>query len=178
MYRKHYTNMAETRDSVNNMFFHIKESNGFHKKIDLNVNALKMPDTTSLGEQIAYFRKLKGWTQIELAEKLGTCKECIRSYEHKCIKLINVKLLKKMIEVLDIEDKIILPPYEKFILYNQSKNMKKILKDYNLNVYRLAKEIKTDDSNVMKWVKGKSIMSRTSFEKLMNYIEKRNNDKR
>lgn len=166
--------MAETTDSINNVFMEIKENSDFDKKIDFKIDTLEKPNTKSLGEQIAYYRKIKGWTQIELAKKLDTCKECIRNYEHKTIKLVNIELLKRIIEVLDIEDKIILPPYEKFILYDQSRNMKKILEDHNLSVYKLAKAIKTDDSNVMKWVKGKSVISRTSYNKLMNYIEKRN----
>ena len=166
--------MTETTDSINNIFMEIKENSDFDKKIDFKIDTLEKPDTKSLGKQIAYYRKTKGWTQIELAKKANTCKECIRNCEHKTIKIVNIELLKRIIEVLDIQDKIILPPYEKFILYDQSRNMKKILEDYNLSVYKLAKAIKTDDSNVMKWVKGKSVISRTSYNKLMNYIEKRN----
>ena len=53
--------------------------------------------------------------------------------------------------------------------------MKNILEKYDISVYRLAKKLNTDDSNVMKWVKGKSIMSRTSYNKLMNFVNKEKN---
>ena len=121
MYRKYYTNIKETRDNINDIFSKIKENSDFNEKINFKINELKEPNINNIGEQISYYRKIKGWTQIELAKKVNTCKECIRAYEHKTIKLVNVKLLKKIIKVLEIENKIVLPPYEKFILYDQSK---------------------------------------------------------
>ena len=132
---------------------------------------IEEPNTNNIGKQIAYYRKQKGLTQIQLADKLHVSKSCINAYENRELKLVNIEFLKRVFEVLEINNKIKLPQYEEFILNNQSQKLKKLLKENGLNYKQFSKTINVDYSNVKKWLKGQAIMSKTSYNKIRNIYE-------
>lgn len=155
-----------TDDNLKSVINKVKNNIDDSLTVELPKPNIEKPKTNNIGEQIAYYRKLKGMTQKQLCKLLGVYKTTITAYENKEIKLVNVEFLKKAFKVLDIEEKIILPEYETFIMNNQSEKLKKLLEDNNLSSYEFAKIVKVDDSNVQKWLKGKSVMSKSSYNKI------------
>lgn len=93
---------------------------------------IELKDET-LGGQIAYYRKLKGMNQEQLAKKINVCRDIIIFYErNKEYRQINQRTMnnyRRIFEVLEIEDKIKLQGYEKFILTGQAENIKNSVKE-------------------------------------------------
>lgn len=160
-----------TKDNINRLFNKLRESINCNIKLELLKPIIEEPNTNDIGEQIAYYRKQKGLTQTQLANLLNVSKSCINAYENRELKLVNVEFLKRVFEVLEINNKIKLPAYEEFILNNQSQKLKKLLKENNLNYKRFSKSINVDYSNVKKWLNGQAIMSKTSYNKIRKIYE-------
>lgn len=157
-----------TKDNINSLFNKLRKNIDCNVKIELPKPVIEEPNTNNIGKQIAYYRKSKGLTQTQLAEKLNISKSYINAYENRELRLVNVEFLKRVFEVLEINNKIKLPQYEGFILNNQSEKLKEILKENNLNYKQFSKTINVDYSNVKKWLKGQAIMSKTSYNKIRN----------
>lgn len=168
MYRKNYTNIVATKDNINHLFNKLRKNIEESIKIEIPKPKIEEPNNDNIGKQIAYYRKIKGLTQNELANILNVSKSSINAYENREIRLVNTKFLKKIFKVLDINNKIKLPEYEEFILDNQSQKLKKILKENKLNYKQFSKAINVDYSNVKKWLKGQAIMSKASYNKVKN----------
>jgi len=160
-----------TKDNINSLFNKLRESINCNIKLELPKPIIEEPNTNNIGKQIAYYRKQKGLTQIQLAELLNVSKSCINAYENRELRLVNVEFLKRVFEVLEINNKIKLPQYEEFILNNQSQKLKKLLKENNLNYKQFSKAINVDYSNVKKWLKGQAIMSKISYNKIRKIYE-------
>lgn len=157
-----------TKDNINHLFNKLRKNIGESIKIKIPKPKIEEPNNNNIGKQIAYYRKIKGLTQNELAKMLNVSKSCINAYENKEIRLVNIKFLKRIFEALEISSKIKLPEYEEFILDNQSQKLKKILKENKLNYKQFSKAINVDYSNVKKWLKGRVTMSKASYNKVKN----------
>lgn len=160
-----------TKDSVNSLFNKLRENINCNVKIELPKPIIEEPNSNNIGKQIAYYRKIKGLTQTQLANLLNVSKSCINAYENRELRLVNIEFLKRVFEVLEINNKIKLPRYEEFILNNQSQKLKKVLKENNLNYKQFSKTINVDYSNVKKWLNGQAIMSKTSYNKIRKIYE-------
>ena len=160
-----------TKDNINSLFNKLRKYINCNIKLELPKPIIEEPNTNNIGEQIAYYRKQKGLTQTQLADKLHVSKSCINAYENREVRLVNIEFLKRVFEVLEINNKIKLPQYEEFILNNQSHKLKKLLKENGLNYKQFSKAINVDYSNVKKWLKGQAIMSKTSYNKIRNIYE-------
>lgn len=157
-----------TKDNINSLFNKLRENINCNVKIELPKPIIEEPNSNNIGKQIAYYRKIKGLTQTQLARLLNVSKSCINTYENRELRLVNTEFLKRVFEVLEINNKIKLPRYEEFIFNNQSQKLKKVLKENNLNYKQFSKAINVDYSNVKKWLNGQAIMSKTSYNKIKN----------
>lgn len=160
-----------TKDNINSLFNKLRKNIDCNVKIESPKPVIEEPNTNNIGKQIAYYRKIKGLTQNELAKNLNVSKSCINAYENRELRLVNVEFLKRVFEILEIEKKVKLPQYEAFILNNQSEKLKKILKENKLNYKQFSRTINVDYSNVKKWLKGQAIMSKTSYNKIRNIYQ-------
>lgn len=157
-----------TKNNINSLFNKLRENINCNIKLELPKLIIEKPNTNNIGMQIAYYRKQKGLTQMQLARLLNVSKSCINAYENIELRLVNTEFLKRVFEVLEINNKIKLPRYEEFILNNQSQKLKKLLKENNLNYKQFSKAINVDYSNVKKRLNGQAIMSKTSYNKIKN----------
>ena len=74
---------------------------------------------STLGEQIKYYRSIDDIKQTDLGIKLNFHRSTLNHLENKDMKLINVELIKGIIEELNIQDKInINDEYISFLLDN------------------------------------------------------------
>lgn len=129
----------------------------------------KLPKKGStFGSQIKYYRVLNGMTQAELGKAVGRTESGIKNIENGEMKLVNLALIDKLISSLQIEDKIDYDDdYIQFIKNNPVAQIQAYRKKKNITTFELSKLLKIDRSAVKKWEDGKSVLSRTSFEKLM-----------
>ena len=155
-----------TNECMDTLLNKIRDNIDSCVKLDMREYIIEKPRGKDIGKQIAYYRKLKGWKQEDLAEKLNVSRSCIARYENHPIKLVNIQFLKEIFRTLQITNKVELPEYEEFIIKNQQEQLKKILVANKLNAHTLSKIIDVDDSNVKRWIDGKSVMSKASFKKM------------
>lgn len=131
-------------------------------------SVMKLPEMTmSLGGQIKYYRKLKGLSQEELGEAVGITKFGIRHIENDELLLVNLSLVDKLVAYLGIEDKVYYDDYIEFIKNNPAAQLKTYRKKKNITMYQLSKLMNTAYSTVKKWENNKSVISRSSYQKLM-----------
>lgn len=174
MYRKCYYNLLEKCVAINKLF--IKLQDKFESKVKIDVFAdWKVPKynpNSSIGKQIQYFRRKQHIRQIDLANKLNCDRGVIFNIENKESKLINVKLLKAIINELDIKDKIIInDDYIKFILNNPKEEIRKLRKKYNMTRNSFGEMLGIKFSVIKNWESGKSQPTRTSFEKIKKCMD-------
>lgn len=122
---------------------------------------------SSIGEQIKYYRRLAGYKQPELSLKLGFTRQALHHLENQEMKLVDIKLLKGVIEELGIEDKIIInDDYIKFLLDDPCKNIIKIRERMNLTRQEFADMLEVSITSVRRWENGNSHISRNKYNKL------------
>lgn len=130
---------------------------------------------STLGRQLRYYRQVNGYTQKQLAKLVGIDRRLITMYENYKSKEFNhIKILKKIIDFLGIEDKLNLPEYIKFAIDNPSERLKTFQKKRGLTIADLSKQLKCDRHQIMKWRNGTAIMSNKYYSKIKNglYDEK------
>ena len=124
-------------------------------------------DNSSIGQQIKYYRELKGLTQEELGKAIGITKHTIRRIENQEMLLVNLPLLDKLITYLNIKNKInYTDDYIKFLMNNPAIQIQNYRKTKNITMYELSKILDTSYSTIKRWENGKSIISRKCYEKL------------
>lgn len=129
-------------------------------------------ESSSIGEQIKYYRCMAGLRQDELANKIGFERGMISKYENKEIKLLNVKAFKAIMQELDIEDKMIVhDDYISFMLNNPIQQLLDFKIKNNIESTDLSKLIDTDISVIKRWERGQSQMTRASYNKLKKCMD-------
>ena len=155
----------ETNEQICDLFKTIKGNIDTTKTLRIKENNPVLRDN-NLGSQIAFYREKKKLTQKELAKILNVSRDWIVKIENTRLKKINVKLLKRIFKVLEMEDKVKLTSYLKYILNEPAKTLKNFLKDNHLNCVQLGKFMKTSPAVIRKWTRGNHIMTEYSFIKL------------
>ena len=127
----------------------------------------KISATSTLGEQIKYYRRLAGIKQRDLALRLGYERGVIDSLENDEIKMVNVNLIRDVIKELDIEDKVVInDDYIAFVLNEPDQQLLEFRRKNHLTRVELSRMMGTHISVIKKWERGQSIMTRTSYNKL------------
>ena len=92
---------------------------------------------STLGEQIKYYRSIDDIKQTDLGVKLNFHRSTLNHLENKDMKLVNVELIKGVIEELGIKDKInIKDDYISFLLDNPCEKILSIRKKINKTTIR------------------------------------------
>ena len=134
------------------MFKTAKKITNIEKYRDINGNIL---------ERIKITRKIKGLSQIQLANISGLDKSTINQIETNNNHNIKLETLKKLMTVLDNE--ILLDDYCKFIL-NQKEVIQKLINKFGKEY--LCNTLGVHRSTLERWREGKYQIKREVFEKL------------
>lgn len=168
-----------TDDEIKRLFRKIKADDAIDdtdKNISIITENIELKDET-LGSQIAYYRKLRGLKQIELAEKVDVCREIIIDYErNKEYRQLNKKTMeiyKKIFKALEIEDKIKLQGYERFILTGQANNINNFCEKTGITKKQIASIVGMPYNTIIQWSYGRINMSKNKYEKLERELSKR-----
>lgn len=109
--------------------------------------------------------------QTDLGEKLNFHRSTLNHLENKDIKLVNVKLIKGIIEELNIKDKInINDDYIAFLLDNPCESIIKARKKTKLSRQAFADLLGVSDTSVRRWELGDTHISRKKYERLKEYL--------
>ena len=71
------------------------------KRSTLKLPPLKLATSESIGERLARFRKERGMTQVELADKIGITQSFVTSYERNRLRL-HPEMLMRFAMALDV----------------------------------------------------------------------------
>ena len=130
-----------------------------------------MTSESTLGEQIKYYRRLNDVKQTDLGVKLNFERSTLNHLENREMKLVNVKLIKGIIEELDIENEInINDDYIKFLLDNPCEKIRKARKKLKLTIQQFGELLGVSDTSVRRWEHGHHQISRKKYERLKDYI--------
>lgn len=161
--------MLESCALISKLFYKLKDK--LDTKITLKTHAVwKIPQidkNSTIGKQLKYYRRLANIKQTDLCLKLDYDRGVLDRIENRELKLVNVKLIKDIIEELDIEDKIVMnDDYIAFLLDNPIQTILDFRKKNNLKQIDLARILGKSLSVVRNWETGKSQMTRVSYNKL------------
>lgn len=124
-----------------------------------------------MGEQIKYYRSIDDIKQVDLSKKLNFHDSTIKHLENKEMKLVNVNLIKGVIEELGIKDKIsINDDYISFLLDNPCEKILDIRKKKKLSRQKFADLMGVSDTSVRRWELGNSHISRKKYERLKQFL--------
>lgn len=124
-----------------------------------------------MGEQIKYYRSIDDIKQTDLGIKLNFHRSTLNHLENKDMKLINVKLIKGIIDALDIKDKInINDDYIAFLLDNPCEKIINLRKRKKLSRQQLTDILGVSDTSIRRWELGNSHISRKKFESLKQLL--------
>lgn len=155
------------KEEINYIFTYIKSL--YNSVISMNIERtiLEKKDVTglSIGEQIRHFRMIKGFTQKQLGKEIGIDRAYISEIEIGR-KEPSIRVLKKIIQILDVEEKIKIPKYTLFLMNNPSEKIKNFEKNNNLSNHEFAVLMRTNITYVKKWIEGKRTISRGVYKKL------------
>jgi len=124
-----------------------------------------------LGEQIKYYRSIDDIKQTDLGIKLNFHRSTLNHLENKDMKLVNVNLIKGIIEELNIKDKIkINDDYISFLLDNPCEKILNLRKKKRLTRQKLADILGVSDTSIRRWELGNSHISRKKYERLKQLL--------
>ena len=104
---------------------------------------------STLGEQIKYYRCIDDIKQTDLGLKLNFHRSTLNHLENKDMKLVNVELIKGVIEELGIKDKInINDDYISFLLDNPCEKILSIRKKKKLTRQAFADLLGVSDTSI------------------------------
>jgi len=122
---------------------------------------------STLGEQIKYYRRRANIKQTDLSLKLGYSRDALRHIENEEMKLVDINLIKGIIDELNIADKInINDDYIHFLLGNPRETIIDLRREMNLTLRSFANMLDVSATSVKRWECGNSLMSRAKFEQL------------
>lgn len=126
---------------------------------------------SSLSEQIKYYRSIDDIKQTDLGVKLNFHRSTLNHLENKDMKLVNVELIKGIIEELNIQDKInINDEYISFLLDNPCDKIIEARQKLKLSRKDFANLLGVDISSVRRWELGNHHISRKKYERLKNLL--------
>jgi len=166
VYRECNVNATEYKELIEHLFEKIsKYSQLTHEILPVYMSNIKpINKTSSIGEQIKYYRETGHILQEELGQTIGMTRYSIMHLENDDIKLLDINVLKKVIKALNIEDKIkINDDYINFILDNPIEKIKQYRKKEKITMLELSRKLKVAYTTVKNWENGKTIISRKCY---------------
>ena len=167
MCRKCNTHILDIKSEIKYIFIYLKRVCNTDVSINIKKVLLEMKDVTSysVGEQIRHYRKIKELTQKQLANKIGVNRSYISEIESDT-KFPGIEVFRKIINVLEIENKIVIPKYRLFLMNDPTEKLKQFQKENNMSSHKMAMILKTNSAYVNRWINGQTRISESVYKKL------------
>lgn len=169
MYWKCNVHITELINAFNNIFSILQEKKALNiKKYVPPIHSVpKINKNSTLGQQIKHYRRYKNIKQTDLSIKLGFERSALHNLENYPTKLVNVNLIKGIIEELGIKDKLkINDDYITFLLDNPCDKITAIRNELNLTRQQFADMLDVNITSVRRWELGNCHISRAKYEQL------------
>ena len=88
-------------------------------------------------DKIHYYRNLKKISKLEMAQSVSIDEETYAKYENKKTCLINNEYINKFWDMLNVDEKLVLPEFNRFIEEYPLTKIAEIFKSYNISVNKL-----------------------------------------
>ena len=173
MHRKCNVHLKELFDRTNALFKRIGTKLQLSYTLITHTcwNLTPITSESTFGEQIKYYRRLNDVKQTDLGIKLNFERSTLNHLENHEIKLVNVNLIKGIIEELGIEDEInINDDYINFLLNNPCEKIRRTRKKMKLTLQQFGDLLGVSDTSVRRWEHGNCQISRKKYERLKDYI--------
>lgn len=168
MYRKCNINITEHYEAFQTIFNKIKNKTKLTYTYNLHANRQlpKLNKQSTIGTKIKYYRRLANIKQEDLASKLNVSRDSIMAIENRKKYFYDVELLNRVVDILDIRDKLKKSnTYEGFILNNPSEQIKSYRLENKLSRNELASKLNVYYSTVLLWEKGRILMNKDNYIK-------------
>ena len=166
------------------MFCYIKGKVDCSLKIHLpspQVKEIVMRDE-SLSAQIAYYRSIKGITQLQMAKMLGVSKMTYKTDEHRKPFVITPDIKErylKIFEILDIKDKVKFDKYEELIYNNnQVEILNKLVEEIGIPINKIAVDLDIRLHLMRKYLSGETTIYKSDYYNMLKYRDKLKNTER
>lgn len=184
MYSKCNTHLLEICVAISKLFN--KLSNTITPCITLKTHASwrvpKIDENSTFGQQIKYYRRLANIKQTDICSQIGCDRIVLRHLENEHLEFVNIKLLKQILKILNIENIITInDEYIAFLLDNPAQKLRQYRKDNGLSGKDFAQKIGVNIKNYRIWEQQKGNPSRSNFNKLkeiLNNNELKNSTKK
>lgn len=141
MYSKcdcHITALENAFDRIKNLLINLNVINRkYCFYIKNEINAIDINEFSTIGQQIKHYRQLRGIQQKDIAKYINIDRYTmhqIENYEYKQIE--NPKYMQKIIDFLDIKDKINWnDKYLEFVYLNKQEEIKEFRTKYNISLF-------------------------------------------
>lgn len=150
-----------------------KDKNAIINKFNINYrnNLVKSLNAFTIGEKIKYYRVLKGWSQFELAKRLGLTEKqgryLIKDYETRGL-YPPAELSIKLANIFELNTKYFYDDYYEFLDSTYSNKILEWRKRNGLTIKDAANKVNINYVTWSSWEKGKKI-SRENYEKLKTF---------
>lgn len=168
----------ELENSISNLFNHINKTLSLTFKLKTHTKRILKPLTkdSTLGEQIKYYRMLEDIKQTDLGINLNFHRSTLHHLENKDIKLVNINLIKRILEELDIENKITINDnYISFLMNDPCNKLLKLRQSLNLTRSEFASLVNVSITTVRRWELGNTHISRNIYNRLLSLQQLNNN---
>lgn len=127
----------------------------------------------TVGKILRYYRLHKGYSTRELAEKVGVVPATITLYENDK-NPIKYKTAVLLAEVLEIDRKLLLDDYGKFVDYPYNVLLRKIRESLSLSQSQIAEKIGVSQTAYSAWERAEKTPRKQEYQKIVPLIRTAN----
>lgn len=125
------------------------------------------------GKVLRYYRIIKGYSTRELAEKVGVVPATITLYENDK-NPIKYKTAVLLAEVLEIDHKLLLDDYGKFVDYPYNVLLRKIRENLSLSQSQIAENVGVSQTAYFAWERAEKTPRKQEYQKIVPLIKTAN----
>lgn len=127
----------------------------------------------TIGKVLRYYRLHKGYSTRELAEKVGIVPATITLYENDK-NPIKYKTAVLLAEVLEIDHKLLLDDYGKFVDYPYNVLLRKIRESLSLSQSQITEKIGVSQTAYSAWERAEKTPRKLEYQKIVPLIKTAN----
>jgi len=120
------------------------------------------------GDKLRYYRHKKGLKQSEVADYIGISRSVYADYEEGKRNSYPVEVVQKLVELFGVSVELLLDEYNAFLFKGQGEQIRELREKQGLTQSEFAKIYGASLYKVRNWENGKIIMSKKTWEELLN----------
>lgn len=175
----HITETINAFENVSKLLDRTSIQKTYEYEIPEIITPISINETSTIGEQIKYYRQIKGIYQKDIAKLLNIERYTMYHLENNSYKQIYLpEVIRKVINYLEIEDKIIWnDKYVEFIIKDRQHEIRDFRIQNNLTLKEFSNLMKISESTIVCWENNKKVISRKMYNRYIDLSNKIYNNK-